>query len=105
MAEIKIEKKPPMWPWILLLLAVIGILIYLFAFSGDEDEIEDMAETRTEEVTDTRQVALNNSTVIAYVSFIKDNPGQMSLDHEFSNEALLKFTTILSYEAQNLRLM
>ena len=57
-----------------------------------------MAETRTEEVTDTRQVALNNSTVIAYVSFIKDNPDQMGLDHEFTNEAILKFTTILSHE-------
>lgn len=102
MAEIKIEKKTPMWPWIILILAVIGILIYLFAFSGDEDETEDITESRTEEVTDTRQVALNNSAVIAYVSFINDDPDQMGLDHEFTNEALLKLTNATSAMADEI---
>lgn len=102
MAEIKIEKKTPIWPWILLILAVIGILIYLFAFSGDGNETENREQSRTEEVTTTRQVALNNSTVIAYVSFIKDDPNQMSLDHDFTNEALLKLTNATSAMADEI---
>lgn len=89
MAEIKIEKKNPKWPWVLLILAIIGILLYLFTFNGDE-EIGEMAEETTEEPADTRQDALNISTVSAYVSFIKEDPDPMGLDHEFTSEALSK---------------
>jgi hypothetical protein len=36
MAEIKIRKKSPVWPWILLLILLIfGILYYLY-YKGDE---------------------------------------------------------------------
>jgi len=30
MAEIKIEKKKPVWPWILLLLGLIALVYFLF---------------------------------------------------------------------------
>ncbi|MEB2782304.1 hypothetical protein U3A58_18080 [Algoriphagus sp. C2-6-M1] len=93
MAEIKIEKKTtPVWPWILVALAVIALLIYLFAFNGDGDENDEMNEITTEEPADTRQVAPNNSTVVEFVSFIEEDPDQMGLDHEYTNEALLKLT-------------
>ncbi|WP_373493764.1 hypothetical protein [Aquiflexum sp.] len=104
MAEIKIEKKAPIWPWILLILVVIGILVYLFAFSGDEDDNrrDDRTEQTTEQSSDTRQVAPNNSTVVAYVSFIKDDPDQMGLDHDFTNEALLRLTNATSAMADEI---
>lgn len=104
MAEIKIEKKSPMWPWILLALVVIGILVYLFAFSGDEDDNrrDDRTEQTSEQSSDTRQVAPNNSTVVAYVSFIKEDPDQMGLDHDFTNEALLKLTNATSAMAEEI---
>jgi len=36
MAEIKIRKKSPVWPWILLLILIIfGVLYYLY-YKGDE---------------------------------------------------------------------
>ena len=36
MAEIKIRKKSPVWPWILLLiLIIIGVVYYLY-YKGDE---------------------------------------------------------------------
>lgn len=92
MAEIKIEKKTPKWPWILLILAIIGILIYLFAFNGDGEITGDMTEETTEEPADTRQVGPNNSTVIAFVSFITEDSVSMGLDHEFTNEALLRLS-------------
>lgn len=92
MAEIKIEKKTPVWPWIILILAVVGILIYLFAFTGDGDETGETKEETTEAPANASQDAPDNSTVSAYVSFVKEDPDQMGLDHEFTNEALLKLT-------------
>jgi hypothetical protein len=36
MAEIKIRKKSPVWPWILLLILIVfGVLYYLY-YKGDE---------------------------------------------------------------------
>ncbi len=92
MAEIKIEKKTPMWPWILVVLAIIAILIYFFAFHDDGEKTVDRTEQTTEESVDTRQAAPNNATVAAYVSYIQEDPNQMGLDHEFTNEALLRLT-------------
>lgn len=96
MAEIKIEKKSPIWPWILFIVAIIAILIYIFAFHGDGDETDDRYEDRTEQTTEDsaerRQVAPRNSTVASYVRFINEDSGSMGLDHEYSHEALSKLT-------------
>ncbi|HET8860493.1 hypothetical protein [Marivirga sp.] len=91
MAKIEIEKKTPKWPWIILVLVVISVLIYIFAFN-DDDESDDMQNQTTEESTGNRQESLNNSTVITYVSFMEDHSDDMGIDHEFTNEALLKLT-------------
>ncbi|WP_034925296.1 hypothetical protein [Gillisia sp. CAL575] len=54
MAEIKITKKSPVWPWILLVLIIIGGLFFLFFYGNtDEDEFTDDNETEFEEVTST----------------------------------------------------
>ena len=92
MAEINIEKKTPKWPWILLILVIIGVLIYLFAANGDGEKTEEVTEDTTEELAESPQAAPDNSTVLAFVSFIKDDPDSMGLDHEFTNEALLRLT-------------
>lgn len=98
MAEIKIEeKKSPLWPWILLIIAIIAILIYIFAFNGagdiTDDRKEDTTEQTIEESAETRQHAQNNSTVGAYVSFInEEDPDSMGIDHEFTSEAFMKLT-------------
>lgn len=100
MAEIKIEKKAPLWPWVLLGVAIVGVLIYLFAFDGNNDETDDRQEERIErniqEPAEQRRVAPNNSIVFAYVNFIKEDSNQMGLDHEFTNEALLKLINATS---------
>lgn len=97
MAEIKIEKKKPIWPWILLAAVIIAILIFIFAFNGDDDvdidERQDYNQEQTyDESGDSTQYALNNTEVATYVTFIQEDPDAMGLNHDFTNEALLKLT-------------
>jgi hypothetical protein len=47
MAEIKIEKKKPVWPWILLVL-ILAAVIYFFVFrdkEAEQDVIEEVQDT------------------------------------------------------------
>jgi len=50
MAEIKITKKSPVWPWILLLLLVIGGVLYYLYYKGDLSE--KTVNTTTEQIDD-----------------------------------------------------
>ncbi|MBA2500886.1 MAG: hypothetical protein H0V30_14265 [Chitinophagaceae bacterium] len=86
MAEIKIEKKKPVWPWILL---VLGLLVaaWFFFFRNDKDEPVETADKTA--LIDTHE---NNNTVTAYVTFINSDTNTMSLDHAFTSEALTKLT-------------
>lgn len=53
MAEIKIEKKKPVWPWVILILVVLGIIAY-FVYANDEDVNDDFDDDITnEQVIDT----------------------------------------------------
>ncbi len=54
MAEIKIEKKKPVWPWILLIL-VLAALVY-FYIKGDENDPMD-GEVQTIDSTDTSSLS------------------------------------------------
>lgn len=45
MAEIKIEKKKPIWPWILVGLIILGIAIYFIADSGSGEREQSAYDT------------------------------------------------------------
>jgi hypothetical protein len=96
MAEIKIEKKKsPIWPWILIALFFIAILIYLFFPREERFERGEMSMVSSEESmlsSDTLEVSRNSTAILAYVNFINDDPDKMDLDQEFTNEALLRLT-------------
>ena len=49
MAEIDIEKKKPIWPWILLVLIILAIL-YFLVFDNEDEEVMD--EVDTEQIDD-----------------------------------------------------
>ena len=85
MTEIKIEKKKPVWPWILL---VLGLLVaaWLLFFRNDKDE---PAETGNKTAIDVHE---NNNIVATYVTFINSDTNTMSLDHAFTSDALTKLT-------------
>lgn len=93
MAEIKIEQKKQIWPWLLVGLVVAALLVYLLVFrdNGKNAEAVNDAEyiTNTNE-PDLLEIKENNSTVAAFVSFVENDTNKMSLDHAYTNEALLK---------------
>lgn len=87
MAEIRIEKKKPVWPWILGLVILAAIIAY-FVFVNDDTP----AEQTTEEMT-TTDTTVNNSIgseseITEYVSYV-NNP-EMGLDHEYSSGAITR---------------
>lgn len=93
MAEIKIEKKKLLWPWILLGLGGIAVLMYFLTFddyNGQTNEVPKTSELIGTKETDLINVKENNSTVAAYINFLEISKNRMSLDHAYTNEALSK---------------
>lgn len=73
MAEIKIEKKKPIWPWIVLLL-IIAALIYFVYFRDNETTNENNVETENSTSENTRgenqETGLNkNGFAASYENF------------------------------------
>ncbi len=98
MAEIKIEQKKQNWPWIIVGLVVAAILIYFVAFRDNDNTMDEVEEvTEANYVSNVNESGLlgvneNNNTVAAFVSFVENDTARMSLDHAYTNEALLKLT-------------
>ncbi|PKP32220.1 MAG: hypothetical protein CVT99_05615 [Bacteroidetes bacterium HGW-Bacteroidetes-16] len=93
MAEIKIEQKKQIWPWLLVGLVIAALLVYFLVFRDPGKITEAVAEA--DDITNTNEPDLigvneNNATIAAYVNFIDNNKEKMGLDHEYTNEALLK---------------
>lgn len=65
MAEIKVEKKKPVWPWILAALIILAIILYFVLNDEAEDDL--MEEDQMEEVETTYQNnVINNENTIAW---------------------------------------
>lgn len=99
MAEIKIEKKKQIWPWILTGLVVAALVVYFVGFRDNNENKAVVADAdNTTETNDSDLIAVNenNSTVAEYVNFIRNSNENMTLDHEFTNEALLKLNDATS---------
>lgn len=92
MAEIKIEKKQPVWPWIFGLLVVAAVVYFLFfndatAVIDNDNTANDTIVDRTEPQDNTDNDE-NSSDVAAFVTFMQSDDGKMTLDHEYSHNAL-----------------
>jgi hypothetical protein len=95
MAEIKIVQKKQIWPWLLagLVIVIAALALYLLEFRYNGKNPEKVTEA--EHITNTNEPDLlgikeNNSTVEAYINFVENSKNKMSLDHAYTNEALLK---------------
>jgi hypothetical protein len=97
MAEIKIEQKNQIWPWLLVGLILAALLVYFLLFRDSDNVSKTDVVTAEDYISGTNDTNLlgvkeNNSTVAAFVSFVENDTTQMSLDHAYTNEALLKLT-------------
>ncbi len=84
MAEIKIEQKKQIWPWLLVGLVIAALLLYFLVFRDNGENTE--AVTESDSITNTNEPDLlgvneNNNIVAIYVNFIEINKEKMGLDH------------------------
>ena len=81
MAEIKIERRKTGWIWVLLALVIAALLAYFLLSNKDND---------TKKVAETEYVVDSEGEIEAYVVFVGNSNEEMTLDHAYTNEALLK---------------
>jgi len=113
MTEIKIEKKKPVWPWVLAALVIIVLLLLAFYFYDRKEEVPALVPTVQEapvttevpvtteapQTTSLINVRENNSTVADFVSFVEGSRN-MELDHTYTNQALAKLAAATSAMAK-----
>jgi len=105
MAEIKIEKKKPIWPWLLAALVVLAVLAYLFVYNNDNDG--ELAENTQEtaglmENTNASDEYGSDPAVASYVQYVKNDPDKMGLDHNYANEALTRLMAATEAKADRI---
>lgn len=124
MAEIKIEKKKPIWPWVILVLVILAILYFFVFADNDDDDMDDMDDlddteqleegtvwgdedtTSWEEETDTTawdvtEDTLTDSGVSGYVNYIADT-SKMGVDHLYTNNALIELMNAVQAKANEI---
>lgn len=95
------NKKKLIWPWILLVI-LVGIAIYFFAFREDGVDEKPMEQA----VENPERVVLNDesiSTIEDYEMYVKEDK-DMGLDHEFTHTALSKLIAAVGASAEALEL-
>lgn len=110
MAEINIEKKKPVWPWILLGLVILAVILFFVFADDDNDDL--LEEENTEQVTtpmeteDDLETATweednlsGDESVSNYLDHIGDTE-RMGIDHEYSSEALILLINALENRAE-----
>ncbi len=113
MAEIEIEKKKTIWPWILLAILIIAALLYFFVWADDDgDEVDDMDDMNTEQVMEEDQMDdetmdYQDAENMQYVAAINEydtyiNNPEMGIDHEYTNGALMKLIAAVDATANDL---
>lgn len=95
MAEIKIEKKKPIWPWILVALVILALIFFLMQ---DDDDVTDDINDDDVEMIDDNTMDNNNAVIISDMAISKiseynnhlSNTAEMGIDHEYSYAVLTK---------------
>ncbi len=50
MADIRIEKKKPVWPWVILII-ILAVLVFLYFYGSTESNEDDMQDTEISMIT------------------------------------------------------
>lgn len=111
MAEIKIEKKSPIWPWILLAIALIAVVVY-FVYEKDDATIYD--DDINNETIDT--ISNNNSyeestapyidstrAVVEFENSIIDST-RIGVDSSYTKTAITNLAKVVAMKADELNI-
>ncbi len=110
MAEIKIEKKKPWWPWILVLLIILAIIAYFMLYS-DEKFVDDDVSIEPEEAIGNQVQEGFNATNVAseytqsdletaeYTSFIGDK-SRLGTNVKYTKDALVQLSNAVRQAAK-----
>ncbi len=112
MAEIKIEKKMQAWPWILAIILLIATLVYFFEFrnSDYEDTVATLAadtvatlamDTVATNTPASPEMSSNDGAVNDFIQYVHAGH-TMSLDHEYTNGALIRLANAIAYKAHEI---
>src|SRR5690554_5670791 len=106
MAEIKIEKKKPIWPWVIVIFVIL-VAIYFFWYNNDrqmandpleKDTISTVEELFNVELLDTNSNVLydgnygtvrNEQTLADYFKFVED-PNNRASGNDYYRSSLTK---------------
>lgn len=113
MAEIKIEKKKSVWPWILVAVLLILALLYFFVWAdNDDDDMDDMDDMNTEQVMEEDEMVddttnYSEAGTTGYAAAVNEydtyiNDPKMGRDHEYANGALLKLIAAVEATADKI---
>ncbi|MEO6346657.1 MAG: hypothetical protein ABIO60_01990 [Aquaticitalea sp.] len=110
MAEIKIEKKKPVWPWILLILVILAAIAY-FVYANNEagDSMDDMntteidsmeydANTNSTTYEDTMDSTASTSSSMQYGESIKDST-RIGTDSTYTKSAFQNLSKAVTEKA------
>ena len=96
MAEIKIEKKKAIWPWILLLLLIVAIAYY-FSTRDRGEATEEIVQSATVETVEPIKQPETDYIAI-YLQFLEEGK-QMDLSHGYSHDALTHLADAVNQKA------
>lgn len=105
MAEINIEKKKPVWPWILLAILILGLIAWFVL--DDDDDVEEV--TATEMVEEDRRDSMTENAssnkeattaLAAYRKHVNSDTAKMGLDHVYTHKSLTLLTEALKQTAK-----
>lgn len=88
MAEIGIEKKKPIWPWIILVLVILVILYFLFFSDGDTNNDRDNIDN-TEQQMDRQNYQETDQDTVRFERRMSDTIGYLEDSQEPHTPPLL----------------
>ncbi len=111
MAEIDIEKKKPVWPWVLLGIVILALILFL-VFTNDDDTVDDFDDTNTELQDTIREDQMQDTTqwndtltgattgeISTYLAHVGDTT-RMGVDHQYTNNALIHLVNAVESKAR-----
>lgn len=97
MVEIRIEKRKSIWLWAIIIIVISAAIVYLLSINNVSKKIQKVSETE-----DLYRVRENIATINAFVVFVETDSNTMSIDHGYTNEALLKLVGAIKTIADEL---